>query len=94
MPPRTAELIPGSRIVFPYYDLRPGFATFLFLTNISSPPVSVALECWFFRVFRGYPDLPASPPPTEGEGAGGGACAMHVSACDTQTPTQPKRGHG
>lgn len=40
----NAELVPGSRIVFPYYDLRPGFATFLFLTNISPTPVSVALE--------------------------------------------------
>lgn len=40
----NAELVPGSRIVFPYYDLRPGFSTFLFLTNISSTPVSVALE--------------------------------------------------
>jgi hypothetical protein len=40
----NSELVPGSRIVFPYYDLRPGFATFLFLTNISSTPVSVALE--------------------------------------------------
>ncbi|MBI2883042.1 MAG: hypothetical protein HYY11_03915 [Candidatus Methylomirabilis oxyfera] len=40
----NAELVPGSRIVFPYYDLRPGFATFLFLTNVSSTPVSVALE--------------------------------------------------
>ena len=40
----NAELVPGSRIVFPYYDLRPGFATFLFLTNTSSTPVSVALE--------------------------------------------------
>ena len=28
--------------------------------------------CRFIRVFRGYPGLPASPPPTEGEGAGGG----------------------
>ncbi|HWR20752.1 MAG TPA: hypothetical protein VN444_02690 [Verrucomicrobiae bacterium] len=40
----NAELVPGSRIVFPYYDLRPGFATFLYLTNVSSTPVSVALE--------------------------------------------------
>lgn len=40
----NAELVPGSRIVFPYYDLRPGFATFLFLTNVSTTPVSVALE--------------------------------------------------
>jgi hypothetical protein len=40
----NSELVPGSRIVFPYYDLRPGFATFLFLTNVSSTPVSVALE--------------------------------------------------
>ena len=40
----NAELVPGSRIVFPYYDLRPGFATFLFLTNVSLTPVSVALE--------------------------------------------------
>jgi hypothetical protein len=31
----------------------------------------------FFRMFRGYQDLPASPPHTEGEGAGGGAYAMH-----------------
>src|SRR5574337_791538 len=40
----NAELVPGSRIVFPYYDLRPGFSTLLFLTNVSTTPVSVALE--------------------------------------------------
>jgi hypothetical protein len=40
----NAELVPGSRIVFPYYDLRPGFATLLLLTNTGSTPVSVALE--------------------------------------------------
>ena len=40
----NAELVPGSRIVFPYYDLRPGYTTLLFLTNVSSTPVSVALE--------------------------------------------------
>lgn len=40
----NAELVPGSRVVFPYYDLRPGFSTFLYLTNVSSTPVSVALE--------------------------------------------------
>lgn len=40
----NAELVPGSRIVFPYYDLRPGFTTFLLLTNTGSTPVSAALE--------------------------------------------------
>lgn len=40
----NAELVPGSRIVFPYYDLRPGFATFLYLTNVSTTPVTVNLE--------------------------------------------------
>jgi len=40
----NAELVPGSRIVFPYYDLRPEYTTLLFLTNTSSSPVSVALE--------------------------------------------------
>lgn len=40
----NSELVPGSRIVFPYYDLRPGFSTFLFLTNVSTTPVSVNLE--------------------------------------------------
>ncbi|PWB47438.1 MAG: hypothetical protein C3F12_05570 [Candidatus Methylomirabilota bacterium] len=40
----NTELVPGSRIVFPYYDLRPGFATLLFLTNTGSTPASAALE--------------------------------------------------
>ncbi len=40
----NAELVPGSRIVFPYYDLRPGLTTFLFLTNTGPTPVSAALE--------------------------------------------------
>lgn len=40
----NAELVPGSRIVFPYYDLRPGFSTLLFLTNVSTAPVSVNVE--------------------------------------------------
>lgn len=40
----NAELVPGSRIVFPYYDLRPGFSTLLFLTNVSTAPVSVNLQ--------------------------------------------------
>lgn len=40
----NAELVPGSRIVFPYYDLRPGSTTLLFLTNTGSTPASAALE--------------------------------------------------
>ena len=40
----NSELVPGSRIVFPYYDLRPGFATFLLFTNVSLDPTSVQLE--------------------------------------------------
>lgn len=40
----NTELVPGSRIVFPYYDLRPGYTTFLLLANTGSTPVSVALE--------------------------------------------------
>jgi hypothetical protein len=40
----NAELVPGSRIVFPYYDLRPGYTTLLLLTNTGSTPTSVALE--------------------------------------------------
>jgi ABC-type multidrug transport system fused ATPase/permease subunit len=35
----------------------------------------------FIRVFRGYPGLPTSPPPTEGEGAGGGAFGAIDSQC-------------
>lgn len=40
----NSELVPGSRIVFPYYDLRPGSGTFLLLTTTGSTPTSVILE--------------------------------------------------
>lgn len=40
----NSELVPGSRIVFPYYDLRPGFETFLLFTNVGLDPAVVRLE--------------------------------------------------
>jgi len=40
----NSELIPGSRIVFPYYDLREGISTFLTFTNVSSGSATLHLE--------------------------------------------------
>jgi hypothetical protein len=40
----NSELIPGSRIVFPYYDLRDGISTFLTFTNVSSGSATLHLE--------------------------------------------------
>ena len=48
----NAELVPGSRIVFPYYDLRPGYTTFLLLANTGSTSVSVALEFYYTSCAR------------------------------------------
>ena len=49
----NSELVPGSRIVFPYYDLRPGFATFLIFTNVSlAAPASVRLEFYDVTCIR------------------------------------------
>jgi hypothetical protein len=43
------ELVPGSRLVFPYYDLRPGFLTFLFFTNVSRH-LSASVQLEFYDV--------------------------------------------
>jgi hypothetical protein len=40
----NSELIPGSRIVFPYYDLREGISTFLIFTNVSLGSAALHLE--------------------------------------------------
>lgn len=40
----NTELVPGARIVFPYYDLRPGYTTLLLLANTGSTPAPVTLE--------------------------------------------------
>lgn len=40
----NSELIPGSRIVFPYYDIRPGTSTFLVFTNVGLSPATLHLE--------------------------------------------------
>lgn len=40
----NSELIPGSRIVFPYYDLREGISTFLIFTNVGSESAALHLE--------------------------------------------------
>lgn len=48
----NSELVPGSRIVFPYYDLRPGLATFLLFTNVSVDPTSVQLEFYDVTCIR------------------------------------------
>jgi hypothetical protein len=37
------ELRPAARLIFPYYDLRPGTHTTLLLTNVGNQPVSVQL---------------------------------------------------
>lgn len=38
-----SELRPAARLVFPYYDMRPGTHTILFLTNVGTGPVTVQL---------------------------------------------------
>lgn len=38
------ELEAGARLVFPYYDIRPGTETFLLFTNVSDLPASVGLN--------------------------------------------------
>ncbi len=48
----NSELVPGSRIVFPYYDLRPGSNTFLIFTNVGLVPVSVSLEFYDLTCIR------------------------------------------
>lgn len=40
----NSELIPGSRIVFPYYDLREGISTFLSVTNVGLGSATLHLE--------------------------------------------------
>ncbi|HLC02153.1 MAG TPA: hypothetical protein VJK02_03890 [Anaerolineales bacterium] len=40
----NSELVPGSRLVFPYFDLRPGFGTLLIITNIGPAAATVTLE--------------------------------------------------
>lgn len=40
----NSELIPGSRIVFPYYDIRSGISTFLVFTNVGLGPAPLHLE--------------------------------------------------
>ncbi len=40
----NSELIPGSRIVFPYYDLRDGISTFLTFTNVGPGSATLHLE--------------------------------------------------
>ena len=37
------ELVPAARLLFPYYDVRPGIATILLLTNVSETPVTARL---------------------------------------------------
>ncbi len=48
----NSELVPGSRIVFPYYDLRPGFTTFLIFTNIGLASTSIHLEFYDVTCIR------------------------------------------
>jgi len=38
-----SELRPAARLVFPYYDVRPGAETTLFLNNVGAGPVTVQL---------------------------------------------------
>ncbi|MBI2902334.1 MAG: hypothetical protein HYY12_01925 [Candidatus Methylomirabilis oxyfera] len=48
----NSELVPGSRIVFPYYDLRPGSATFLIFTNVGPESTSVRMEFYDMTCIR------------------------------------------
>ncbi len=38
-----SELRPAARLIFPYYDVRPGTQTILFLTNVGAGPVTAQL---------------------------------------------------
>ena len=38
-----SELRPAARLIFPYYDVRPGTLTTLFLTNVGTSPVTVQI---------------------------------------------------
>ena len=38
------ELIPGARLIFPYYDVRPGTHTFLLFTNVAEVTTNVGLN--------------------------------------------------
>jgi hypothetical protein len=40
------ELKPGSRLIFPYYDFRPGSTTLMFFTNVGQRAASVQLEMY------------------------------------------------
>lgn len=42
--PINRELTPGARLVFPYYDIRPGTETFLLLTNVGALPAGVQVS--------------------------------------------------
>ncbi len=57
----NSELVPGSRIVFPYYDLRPGFATFLLFTNVGLNPTLVRLEFYDVTCARRDSSLSLTP---------------------------------
>jgi hypothetical protein len=43
-PPVNMELTPGARLVFPYYDIRPGMQTFLFFINVGNSPAGLLLN--------------------------------------------------
>ncbi len=57
----NSELVPGSRLVFPYYDLRPGFVTFLLFSNVGLDPTSVHLEFYDVTCVRRDSSLSLTP---------------------------------
>ena len=86
----VSVFLPGSDSVGPrsFGDVRSGSCQ----THTIS---GGTLICWFFRVFRGCPGLPASPPPTEGEGAGGGGvCHVRGQRVTSKRPHSPREAMG
>jgi hypothetical protein len=54
-------LRPGSRLVFPYYDLRPGSLTLLLVASVSPHPAVVQLEMYDRSCLRRDTSLDLSP---------------------------------
>ncbi len=60
-PPINQELLPGARLVFPYYDVRSGTETFLLFTNVGTVSVSVGLNFYGRDCSRTSSSLALSP---------------------------------
>jgi len=55
------ELVPGSRLVFPYYDLRAGSLTLLLFTNVGASSAFVQLEMYDQTCLRQDASLDLTP---------------------------------